>query len=192
MCWVVLMASTCRPRSASKMAFIFSVSFRILSVLCFCVATNCWVHSTLTWNHEGQEWPLKRAALLLVFSADAHTAHCGKNPHFIQKSHFRNSQFSQNSPFQNHIFDKIHIFKITFFTKFTFLKYHIWQNSHFRKFTFFNYQILGIFWVKSRFMSQCVHRVVLLKSLHSKRLRMCILCKTTPWPSKRTATTKWD
>ena len=58
-------------------------------------------------------------------------AHWGKNPQFIQKFSFWKSHFEQNSHFQSPIFDKIHIFKISFFTKFTFLKSHFRQNSHF-------------------------------------------------------------
>ena len=58
-------------------------------------------------------------------------SHLSKNPQFIQKfsvwkSHFltkftfSKSHFWQNSHLQNHIFDKIHIFKISLSTKFTF------------------------------------------------------------------------
>jgi len=80
------------------------------------------------------------------------------------------------------IYPKIHNFKISFFTKFTFSKAHFWQNSHFQslifdkihifkiscftKFSFskshfsqnshiFNQQILGNFWIKSWFLPQC-------------------------------------
>ena len=41
------------------------------------------------------------------------------------------SFFSQNSHFENIIFHEIHISKISFFMKFTFLKSHFSQNSHF-------------------------------------------------------------
>ena len=49
--------------------------------------------------------------------------------------------FSQNSHFQNIIFRKIHIFKVSFFTKFTLSKSHFSQNSHFKSLVFHNYQI---------------------------------------------------
>ena len=78
---------------------------------------------------------------------------------------------SKNSHFENLIFDKIHNFKISFFTKFTFPKSHFSHNSHFQniifhkirifkisffsKFTFFNHQILGNFWIKNWFLPQC-------------------------------------
>ena len=57
---------------------------------------------------------------LLVYNT-----HWGKNPHFIQKITFLKSHFH-----------KIHIFEISIFTKFTFLKY---QNQ-------------GFFWIKSGFL----------------------------------------
>ena len=81
------------------------------------------------------------------------------------------------------IYAKIHILKISFFTKFTFSKSHFFhkihilkisifsQNSHFRslifhkvhifkvslstKFTFFKHQILGTCWIKSWFLPHC-------------------------------------
>ena len=73
--------------------------------------------------------------------------------HFSQNSHLQNRIFPQNSHFQNfawqnshfrflifheihifkimHTYDKIHISKISFFMKFTFLKFHFSWNSHF-------------------------------------------------------------
>ena len=54
------------------------------------------------------------------------------------------SHFSQNSHFENIIFDKIHIFKVSFFTKFTFWKYHICQNSHFQSLIFDKNLILKV------------------------------------------------
>ena len=46
--------------------------------------------------------------------------HWGKNPHFIQKSHFEKIAFAT-----------IHIFKTSHLTKFTFSKSQFCQNSHF-------------------------------------------------------------
>ena len=43
---------------------------------------------------------------------------------------------SKNSHFQNLIFHKIHIFNISFFTKFTFSKSHFSQNSHYSNIKF--------------------------------------------------------
>ena len=49
----------------------------------------------------------------------------GAKIHIFQKSTYWKSQFLQNSPFWNLIFHKIHLSKISFFTKFTFLKHQI-------------------------------------------------------------------
>ena len=54
----------------------------------------------------------------------------GQKSSFYQKITFWNYQFSHNSQFQTLIFHKIHIFKMSFFTKFTFSKSQFWQNSH--------------------------------------------------------------
>ena len=59
-------------------------------------------------------------------------------PHTRAKIH-NLSKKSQNSLFENLIIHKIHIFKVSFFTKFT----------------FFNHQILGNFCIKSWFLTQC-------------------------------------
>ena len=59
-----------------------------------------------------------------------------------QKSHFEN--FSQNLHFWNLIFHKIHIFKVWFFTKFTFSKSDFSQNSHFQNFNFHKIHIFKI------------------------------------------------
>ena len=61
-----------------------------------------------------------------------------------------------NSLFWSLIFDKIHIFKVSFFHKFTISNSHFSQNSHFQiprltKFTFFKHQFLGNFWIKTWF-----------------------------------------
>ena len=64
------------------------------------------------------------------------TTHWGKPPQFVQKFTFSKSHFSQNSHFQGLIFQKIHIFKVAFFTKFTILKSHFSQNSHFKSVIF--------------------------------------------------------
>ena len=69
------------------------------------------------------------------------------------------------------IYPKIHIFKASFFTKFTFskpyfsqnsqcqslifLKIHIFKVLFFTKFTLFKHQILGNFWIKRWFLPQC-------------------------------------
>ena len=68
------------------------------------------------------------------------TSHWGKKPQFIQKFTFWKSQFWQNSHVENLIFHKIHISKISFFTKFTFPKSHFcrihpFKISLFTKFT---------------------------------------------------------
>ena len=81
-----------------------------------------------------------------------------------QRIDFKNI-LSEMSHFENPIFDKIHVFKIPFFTKFTFSKPKFSQNSHFQnsifhkidivkismftKFTFFKHQIPGNFRIKS-------------------------------------------
>jgi len=61
---------------------------------------------------------------------------------------------SKNSHFENLNFDKIHIFKVWFFTKFTFsilifTKIHIFKVWFFTKFTFFKHQSPRIFLIKS-------------------------------------------
>ena len=57
-----------------------------------------------------------------------------ENRHILsKKSQLFNVIFSQNSHFQNLTFHNIYIFKVSFFTKFT----------------FFKHQILGNFWIKS-------------------------------------------
>ena len=76
----------------------------------------------------------------------ASSTHWGRNPQFIQKLSFWKSHFWQNSHFQNHIFDKIHNFKISFFTKFTFSKSHsftkfTFSKSHFSQNSHFSYII---------------------------------------------------
>ena len=48
-----------------------------------------------------------------------------------KNSQFRILNFSQNSQFQNLNFHKIHIFKISFFTQFTFSMSHFSLTSHF-------------------------------------------------------------
>ena len=48
----------------------------------------------------------------------------------------RNLNLFKNSHFESLIFDKIHIFKISFFTKFTFSKFYFSQNSQFQSPTF--------------------------------------------------------
>ena len=67
---------------------------------------------------------------------------------------------SKNSPFEISLFDKIRIFRVSFFTKFTFWKSHFSQNSHFQslichKIHFFKHQIPGNFWIKCWFLPQC-------------------------------------
>ena len=61
---------------------------------------------------------------------------------FSQNSHFRSLNFSQNSHFRS-LFHIIHIFEISFFTKFTCLNCH--SLSYFHKIHILNHQILGIF-----------------------------------------------
>ena len=87
-------------------------------------------------------------------------AHWGKNPQFIQKfsfgkSHFwtkftfSKSHFWQNSHFQNHIFHKIHNFKASFSTKFTFFRHQIIGNIWIRKLVYLNRNTVltkTIFW----------------------------------------------
>ena len=57
---------------------------------------------------------------------------------------------SKNSHFENLTFHEIQNFQVSFFTKFTFSK-----PQFFTKFTFFKRQILGNFWIKNWFLSQC-------------------------------------
>ena len=56
----------------------------------------------------------------LIFISSFFCSHWGKNPQFT------------NSHFESLIFHKIHIFKFSFFTKFTFSKCHFSRNSHFQ------------------------------------------------------------
>ena len=86
----------------------------------------------------------------------------------ISKSHC-----SQNSQFQSPIFHKIHIFKVSFFTKFT----------------FFKHQILGNFWIKSWSLPQCVvHRIYIILGtwppaghvFQIPRYVMCLQSNTNP------------
>ena len=70
-------------------------------------------------------------------------SHCSKNHQFIQKFTLWKSQFLQNSPNENHIFHKIHIFKVSIFT----ISHS--ENRIFTKFTFFKHQFLGNFRIKS-------------------------------------------
>ena len=51
---------------------------------------------------------------------------------------------SKNSHFKISFFDKIHLLKISFLTKFTFWKSHFWQNSHFANLIFNNIHNLDI------------------------------------------------
>ena len=79
--------------------------------------------------------------------------HWSKNPQFIQKLPFWKYHFSQNSLFENIIFHKIHLWKISFFTKSTFSNSHFSQNSLFEniiihKIRIFKHQILSNFWIK--------------------------------------------
>ena len=104
----------------------------------------------------------------LFFKDHLNIAHWGKNPQFIQKIRFWKSQFPQNSHFKylshfwqnthswnlifaknshfEHLdFHKIHIFKISFFTKFTFRTSHFSQNSHSENIIFHKIHILKNF-----------------------------------------------
>ena len=64
-----------------------------------------------------------------VFSYISQNSQWGKNPQFIQKVTFCKYHILQNSHFQSRIFDKIHIFKVTYFRKFTISNSHFSQNS---------------------------------------------------------------
>ena len=92
-----------------------------------------------------------------------------KNTYFIQKFTFPNFHkihiikipISKNSHYQNLIFHKIHIFKMSFFTKFTFSKCHFSQNSQFQNLNFhkihiFKHRIRGNFKIKTGVVPQCV------------------------------------
>ena len=64
----------------------------------------------------------------VVFVPKVSNTHWGKNHQLFQKVTFWKSHFSRNSHFKSLIFHKIHISKISFFTKFTL------SNSFFTKF----------------------------------------------------------
>ena len=85
----------------------------------------------------------------------------GQKSSIYPKIHNLKSQFTHNSHFQNLIFDKIHNFKISFFTKFTISKSHFFTNftfsqSHFSQNSHFSsIKFLAISRKKSWFQPQC-------------------------------------
>ena len=72
----------------------------------------------------------------------------GQKSLFLPKIHIWKSHFWQNSQFENLIFDKIHIFRVSFLNKI-----HIFKNSFLAKFTFSKRQ----FSQKSHFQSLIFH-----------------------------------
>ena len=101
--------------------------------------------SLLFWSLEG------RIIHRYILHTEAKIRNLSKNSHILK------SQFRQNWHLEILVFHKIHIFKISFFTKFTFSNSHF-SNSHFPQNSYF----WTIFFIKFTFFK---HQMSLLKTL---------------------------
>ena len=95
-----------------------------------------------TFPHRLQKviWPKNHETkkVLKINHEEVNYAHAGQPSglNFSQKLLIKNPIFLQTTHFENLNFDKIHNFKVLFFTRFTFWKSHFWQIHIFKNLIF--------------------------------------------------------